>query len=78
MISFALAAGTWYRNELCRKPCNGRLFRLEDVSGLIEAYGYQGDRWRSEPAARYDDYIEAQVWDATVGEPYRDRATPCR
>ena len=78
MISFLLAAGTWHRSEICGKPCNGRLFRLEELEGLIEAHGYPGDRWRSEPAARYDYYIEAQVWDAAVVEPYRDRAEPCR
>jgi hypothetical protein len=77
MISFALAAGTWYRSELCGKPCNGKVFRLEDLAGLIEAYGYPGDRWRTEPAARYDYYIEAQVWDESVVVPYRGRARLC-
>jgi hypothetical protein len=45
------------------RPYHGRVYRLEDVPGLVAEYGLPGERWRTEPDRRFDVYIEAQIWD---------------
>lgn len=47
-----------------RKECNGKIFTLRDLKGLVDEYGIPSkDKWESEEKMKYDRYIEVQVWD---------------
>src|SRR5688500_4068785 len=45
-----------------RKPQYGMLFRLEELEELFCAYGWAGDRWKTEADWEHDLYVEAQIW----------------
>jgi hypothetical protein len=45
-----------------RKPQYGMLFRKEELGELFGAYGWPGERWKTEPDWKNDLYVEAQIW----------------
>lgn len=58
--------GTLTGRPIPRKPHYKMVYRLEELSGLIEEFGWPGERWKSEPEWEHDIYIEAQVWDGAL------------
>ncbi|HUV90779.1 MAG TPA: hypothetical protein VMY80_14070 [Anaerolineae bacterium] len=44
------------------KPYRGRVYRLDELAGLIRAYGLPQE-WNPDGRQGPDRYIEAQVWD---------------
>ncbi len=52
------------------RPYHRQVFRLEELPRLVAEYGLPGERWRSEEDRRFDVYIEAQIWDEEVLQPY--------
>ncbi|MBF2004104.1 MAG: hypothetical protein IGS49_01155 [Chlorogloeopsis fritschii C42_A2020_084] len=70
MISFtypdsmpSLAISTLERGEAYRKPFHGKVFTLEEINDIVQAYGLPGDKWKYEEYWRYDRFIEVQIWD---------------
>ncbi|UZO79720.1 hypothetical protein NBT05_12245 [Aquimarina sp. ERC-38] len=59
-----------------RKECNGQIFRIEELEKLIREYGLPSDdQLIVEESNKYDKYIEAQVWDDTVINRYKNVKT---
>jgi hypothetical protein len=56
-------------NAIPRKQQYGTLYRLAELPGLFETYGWPGDRWKSEAGWEHDVYVEAQIW---CDEPLRE------
>jgi hypothetical protein len=42
---------------------HGRVFKLNEISKIIDRFGIPNTEWQVEPARKYDLFIEAQVWD---------------
>lgn len=53
-----------------RKPQYETVYRLDELSALIDDYGWPGDRWKTEPEWEHDVYVEAQVWDDDAVAPF--------
>jgi hypothetical protein len=61
--------------KIYRKACNGRLFLLEEMEALVQTYGLPShETSKTEEHLKYDKYIEAQVWDASVVASYKLKA----
>jgi hypothetical protein len=54
-----------------QRPYHRRVYRLEDLPGLVEEYGLPGERWRTEADRVFDVYIEAQIWDDAAVAVFR-------
>lgn len=68
-VSFTLTDSFFnYRSHNLRgvaippRPYHGRLFTLAELPEQIERYGLPGEAWRTDPARRFDVYIEVQLW----------------
>jgi hypothetical protein len=44
------------------RPYHGELFTWEELPSQLRSHGLPTDQWRSDPARRFDVYVEAQVW----------------
>jgi hypothetical protein len=44
------------------RPYHGELFTLAELPEQGERYGLSGDAWWTDPARRFDVYVEAQLW----------------
>jgi hypothetical protein len=45
-----------------RRAYHGELFTLGELSSQLGLHGLSTDRWSSDPALRFDVYVEAQLW----------------
>ena len=61
MASLPLA--TEEKHAAHRRPYHGQVFTLAEIKAVVAQFGLPGRGGRSEPAALYDSFIEAQVWD---------------
>ena len=48
---------------LHRKRYHGQVFTLNEIKLVVAEFGMPGDRWKTDPAMKYDKFIEVQVWD---------------
>jgi hypothetical protein len=48
---------------LHRKPYHGRVFTLPEIRKVVSKFGLPGNRWKTDPAMKYEKFIEVQVWD---------------
>lgn len=46
-----------------RKQYHGKVFTLDEIRSAVAEFGMPGDRWKTEPAMKYDKFIEVQIWD---------------
>lgn len=54
--------------EIPPRPYHAQLFTLEELPAELARHGAPGDAWRSDPARRFEVYVEAQLWsDEPVG-----------
>jgi hypothetical protein len=49
-------------NSIPRKPAYGMVYRLEELEGSFQRFGWPGKRWKTDSEWQHDVYIEAQVW----------------
>ena len=68
-VSFTLTDSFFnYRSHNLRgvaippRPYHGELFTTDELPGQVERYGLPGDAWRTDPARRFEVYIEVQLW----------------
>jgi len=61
MASLAIATANDHRPH--RKRCHGEVFTLDEIGSVVAEFGMPGERWRTDPAMKYDRFIEVQVWD---------------
>jgi len=62
MISYQLSEFEEFIDK--RKPCNGQVFVLDELEGLIQNYGLPTEeKWKNDKACVFDRYIEVQIWD---------------
>ncbi|MCA1444554.1 hypothetical protein I6F07_31105 [Ensifer sp. IC4062] len=46
-----------------RKPYHGHVFTLDEIRSVVAEFGMPGGRCETEPAMKYDKFIEVQIWD---------------
>ncbi len=61
MASLPLATRDDHR--LHRRRYHGQVFTLGEIEDVVAEFGMPGDRWKTDPAMKYDKFIEVQVWD---------------
>jgi hypothetical protein len=44
------------------RPYHRQVFRREELPSLIDEYGLHAEKWKCDPQAEFDVYIEAQIW----------------
>ena len=72
MVSFQLYNEP--KLQVYRKECNGKVFLLNEIEGLIHQYGLPSTKkWESEEKMKYDRYIEVQVWDDSIINAYKSK-----
>ncbi len=42
---------------------HGKVFRLSEIEEIIDRFGIPNREWETDPARKYDLFIEAQVWE---------------
>jgi hypothetical protein len=45
-----------------KRPYHGEVFTLAELSGQLSIHDLPTEQWRSDPARRFEVYVEAQVW----------------
>jgi len=71
MASLPLARRDEHAAE--RRPYHGQVFTLSEIKAVVAEVGMPGDCRKTDPARRYDRFIEVQVWDDRPVEPLLDR-----
>ncbi|TIU83466.1 MAG: hypothetical protein E5V86_10880 [Mesorhizobium sp.] len=61
MASLPIATNDEHRFH--RKQYHGKVFTLDEIEAVVAEFGMPGDRWKTDPAMKYDKFIEVQVWD---------------